>query len=160
MIKRGLMAAAIVALLGTFVLIYLGSPAHIVEAHLQQPDTVLVGQVFEVILTVRNTTDTEQEIVSVGIEQALLDHGLQIIEMVPGYRSVDDRDRWQEYIFSRRLRPLLAPDDSMPLTLRLVATHPGTYKGEIALWYDNRIRSDYVMLQIGAEAHPSPWLGH
>ncbi len=159
MIKKSALVLGSLIVLGAVLLVYLGSQAHIVEAHLQQPDTVLVGQAFDVTLLLENTTDNELVLVSMGIEQSLMDNGLQLVEMVPNYRTIETRQRWAEYVYSRLRRPNLAPGDTIPLRLRLIATEPRQYKGEIALWYNNHVRSDYVMLHIDAQLHPIPWLG-
>src|SRR5688572_6641266 len=86
------------ALTGSALLAYLGSAANVIEAKTEPPKIVLVGQPFDVYLNLHNTTNNEQTLISIGLEQALLKQGVTLIETVPPYREADNlnNSNWVE----------------------------------------------------------------
>ncbi len=153
-IRAGLVLVTLV-IIGGLALAYLGQEAHMVEARVDSPAVVFVGQPFDVNIHLSNLSDDDREIVSIGLETETL----QVVETVPGYRSIDAGGQWTEYIFSRRLRPTLSPDGELNLRLQLLAITPSIIETEIVLWFHNGIRGDYVPLKVHAIRHPMPWLG-
>ena len=157
---RSIAVVLIITIVITAVLFYLGSDANIVTAETQSPELVLVGQVFIVDLILHNNTDTEQQIVSLGLEQALSEQGLRIEETLPRYRRVDDYgSNWLEYTFAIQSPPTILPNDTTTIRLRMIATQPADFHGELTLWFKDHVRSDTITLSIKAIAHPTPWLG-
>lgn len=157
---RSIAVVLIITIAITAVLFYLGSDANIVTAETQSPELVLVGQVFIVDLILHNNTDTEQQIVSIGLEQALSEQGLRIEETLPRYRRVDDYgSNWLEYTFAIQSPPTILPNDTTTIRLRMIATQPADFHGELTLWFKDHVRSDTITLSIKAIAHPTPWLG-
>ncbi len=149
------------ALFGSAVLAYLGSEADVMEAKAEAPRIVLVNQPFDVALTLHNTTDSQQELISIGVEHDLLEQGLAIVEMVPPYREADDlsQSKWVEYTFAIQRRPVLQSDESLRMRVAFVVTQPGTYRGELTIWTKNQPQADYTELTIVAVEHPAAWLG-
>lgn len=157
---RSLAIGLILAVISLGILLYLGGDAGLVTAETQSPEQVLTGQIFIVDLTLHNNTDTEQQIVSIGLDRNLYEQGLHIQETLPRYRRVDDfGSRWLEYTFAIQSQPTLLPNESLSLRLRMVATQPGDFQGELTLWFNDHIRSDTISLHITAVPHPAPWLG-
>jgi hypothetical protein len=147
--------------IGVGILLYLGGAANVVTAETQSPDLVLTDQVFIVDLTLHNNTDNEQHIVSIGLDRDLFERGLQIQEILPRYRRIDDfGSRWLEYTFAIQSPPTILPNETLSLRLRMLASQPGRFEGELTLWYNDHIRSDTIPLAITAVSHPVPWLGH
>ena len=158
---RSLVIGLLLAAISLVILLYLGGDANIVTAETQSPEQVLTDQIFIVDLTLHNNTDSEQQIVSIGLDRELVEHGLQIQETLPHYRRIDDfGSRWLEYTFAIQNPPTLLPNESLSLRLRMIATQPGDFQGELTLWFNNHIRSDTIPLHITAVSHPAPWLGH
>lgn len=153
--------AVMLVVLGGAVLAYLGSEANVIEAKAEAPRIVLVNQSFDVALTLNNTTDSQQELISIGVERDLLEQGLSVVEMVPPYREADDlgQSKWVEYTFAIQRRPVLQADESLRMRIGMVVTQPGTYKGELTIWTKNQPQADYTELTIVAVEHPAAWLG-
>ncbi len=149
------------AALGGAVLAYLGSDANVIEATTEAPRIVLVNQRFDITLTLHNTADSQQELISIGVERDLLEQGANIIEMVPPYREADDsgQSRWVEYTFAIQRRPILQSSESLRMRIGMVVTQPGTYQGELTVWAKNQPQADYSTLTIVAVEHPTAWLG-
>lgn len=148
-------AVVLLAVLGGGALAYLGAEARLMHLDIEAPQTVMMGQPFEVWLTLENTSDDEQEIVSIGVE-----NNVQVLEMVPAYRTTEEHDPWLEYVFARQRRPVLLAGETIRLRLRLEAPQTGAVTTEVAVWYNNHMRSDYVTLEYTVMPHPAPWLGH
>ncbi|NDJ86764.1 MAG: hypothetical protein GYB66_12830 [Chloroflexi bacterium] len=159
LLMRTLIIIMILAISGGAVLAYLGGEADALAIQQRPPGTILAHQPFEVVLDLENTTNDDLEIVSVGIENALLNSGIRVNRMTPSYRTYDEGSRWTELVFSRRGRPLLAPGESTSLTIQMVASKPGQYQGDITIWYENQLRSDAFALNLSVSPHPMPWLG-
>lgn len=158
---RSLAIGLILAAVGVAILLYLGGDANVVTAETQSPDFVLTGQVFVVDLTLHNNTDKEQYIVSIGLDRDLVERGLQIQETLPRYRRIDDfGSRWLEYTFAIQSPLTILPNETLSLRLRMVASQPGDFEGELTLWFNDHIRTDTIPLAITAVSHPAPWLGH
>ncbi len=149
------------AALGGAVLAYLGSAANVIEVDTETPRIVLVNQAFDVALTLHNTTDSQQELISIGVERDLLEQGLRVVEMVPPYREADElsQSKWVEFTFAIQRRPVMQADESLRMRVAMVITQPGTYQGEWAVWTKNQPQADYTQLTIVAVEHPAPWLG-
>ncbi len=157
---RSIAVVLIITILITAILLYLGSDANIVTAETQSPEFVLVGQVFVVDLTLHNNTSDEQQIVSLGLERALSEQGLRIEETLPRFRRVDDfGSNWLEHTFAIQSPPTILPNDTTTIRLRMTATQPADFHGELTLWFKDHVRSDSITLSIKAVAHPTPWLG-
>ncbi|MCB9437464.1 MAG: hypothetical protein H6673_10790 [Anaerolineales bacterium] len=147
-------AVVLLAVLGGGALAYLGAEARVMQLDVDATQIVIAGQPFDVWITLENTSDNEQEIVSIGVED-----NVQVVEMVPAYRTTEEHAPWLEYVFARQRRPILAADERMRLHLRLVAPQTGTATTEVTIWYNNHVRSDYVIVEYTAVPHPAPWLG-
>lgn len=160
LVSSGLIAVMLAAL-GGAVLAYLGSEAHIIEAQTETPRIVLANQAFDVTLTLHNTSDSPQELISIGVERDLLHQGLNVVEMVPPYREGDTtgQSRWAEFTFAIQRRPTLQPDEALRMRIAMVATQPGTYSGDLAIWAKNQAQADYAPLTVVVVEHPAPWLG-
>jgi hypothetical protein len=149
------------ALTGSALLAYLGSAANVIEAKAEPPRIVLVGQRFDVYLALHNTTNSEQTLISIGMEQALLEQGITLLETVPPYREADDlnNSNWVEYTFAIQRRPVLLADETLLMRLNMQVTQPGTYESSLAIWTKNQAQADYANLKLIAVEHPAPWLG-
>ncbi len=149
------------AALGGAVLAYLGSDANVIETNTEAPRIVIINQPFDITLTLHNTSDSQQELISIGVERDLLEQGVSIIEMVPPYREADESgpSNWVEFTFAIQRRPVLQSDESLRMRVRMVVTQPGTYQGELTVWTKNQPQADYSTLTIVAVEHPTPWLG-
>lgn len=142
------------------ILMYLGRPAQRLEARVQSPPTALVGQPFRVQLFLENSSGDDQEIVSIGLEQALYEQGISISRITPSYERVEGNNRqWVEYTYRFDRRPILRDGETLRMPLTFVATTPGRYRGEIVIWTKNALRNDVVYLDIEVLPAPSPWLG-
>lgn len=160
LVSSSLIGVMLVAL-GGAVLAYLGSEADVIEAKAEAPRIVLVNQSFDVALTLNNTTNSQQELISIGVERDLLEQGLSVVEMVPPYREADElgQSKWVEYTFAIQRRPVLQADESLQMRIGMVVTRLGTYKGELTVWTKNHPQADYTELTIIAVEHPAAWLG-
>jgi hypothetical protein len=150
------------ALTGSALLAYLGSAANVIEAKVESPRIVLVGQPFDIYLTLHNTTKSEQTLVSIGMERALLEQGITLLETVPPYREADNlnNSNWVEYTFAIQRRPILLANETLRMRLNMQVTQPGTYQGSLTIWTKNQAQADYADLKLIAVEHPAPWLGH
>jgi len=160
-LASGILVLLMLALTGGALLAYLGSEANVIEAKTEPPRTLLVGQRFDVLLTLHNTTNSEQTLVSIGMEQALLEKGVTLIETVPPYREADNlnNSNWVEYTFAIQRRPVLLEDETLRMRLSMVVTQPGTYQGNLTIWTKNQAQADYADLKLIVVEHPAPWLG-
>lgn len=149
-----LAAVGLLTILAGGALAYLGDEAHIMNLKAEAPARVLAGQPFDVWITLENTSATEQEIVSLGVQD-----NVEVVEMVPNYRTIEQNTPWREYVFARQRRPLLLAGETIQIRLRLIAPKGGDIQTEVAIWYNNQIRSDYVVLNYTVVPHPAPWLG-
>lgn len=133
-------------------LYYLGSEPQVLALETDAPQSVPVGEPFTTTLTIRNRTNSPQTLISLGLDEALLDAGLEVRRAVPSFRTerAIPGSRWHEYIFSLALRPRLMPDETLSMRLELVATRPGRYSGTLVLWTENRLRADGAALQLEA----------
>lgn len=144
----------LLAVVGGGALAYLGGEARVMHLKTEAPSTVVVGQPFDVWITLENISTTEQTIVSIGVENSL-----EMLEMIPSYRTVEHRGAWTEYVFARQRRPVLLSDETLQVRLRLIAPEVGDTTTEVVVWYNNHIRSDYIKLNLHVVSHPTPWLG-
>lgn len=149
------------AILGGAVLAYLGSEAHVIESKAEAPRIVLVNQPFDVALTLYNTTGSQQELISIGVDRHLIEQGLGVVEMVPPYREAEElgQSQWVEFTFAIQRRPVLQPDELLRMRIGMIVTQPGTYQGDLTIWTKNQTQADYAHLTVVAVAHPAPWLG-
>lgn len=149
------------ALTGSALLAYLGSAANVIEAKTEPPKIVLVGQPFDVYLNLHNTTNNEQTLISIGLEQALLKQGVTLIETVPPYREADNlnNSNWVEYTFAIQRRPVLLADETLRMRLSMMVTQPGMYQSSLTIWTKNQAQADYADLKLIVVEHPAPWLG-
>jgi hypothetical protein len=146
---------------GGVLLAYLGSEAGVFNVQAQAPQVVLVGQPFEVELTLHNTTSDEQQLVSIGVERDLLDQGLTLLETTPSHRQADELggSRWVEYTFALQRRPAIPANETLRMRITMAATAPGRYEGSLTTWTNDQPRADYTSLKFTAIPHPAPWLG-
>ncbi len=149
----------IVVLLILAALYYLGTENQSVKASATMPTTIFVDEPFTLTLTLKNQTDSEREVVSVGLEDTFLQQGIEVIRAVPEYRTVEDEGAWHSFVFARRRRPLLAPNGENVIQLTLIVTQQGRYDTRVVLWFNNQLQGVYVPIHLEAIAHPTPWLG-
>lgn len=140
-------------------LAHLGSEPEIIEISVALPPTVIAGQPFEADILIENVTGDQLTIVSLGLDRVLVENGITIQRTVPAFRRVDNPDgKWREYAFSIQRRPVILANQSLRLPVTIVATQTGTFEGELTVWMENVLRSDYLTLHLNIVAHPAPWL--
>jgi hypothetical protein len=156
LVLRAVLVLLILVLSAGAVLAYLGTEAHLMKTSTEIPSLVLAGQPFDFYVVLQNVSDDSQQIVSLGFDI----EGIKVLETVPNFRRTADGKRWTETVFSRQQRPQALPGNSLRLRVRAVAAEPGNYRGEVTIWYNNKLQSDSVVLTITAVPNPLPWLGH
>ncbi len=150
------MAILLVAMAGLY---YLGSQNQRVKAATSAPQLVWVGEPFTITITLKNQTNTAQELVSISLDKAILDDGLHINATMPAYRTSEREGAWTSFIFARRRRPMLPPNGEDIVRLTLIAQTSGRYDTDVVLWFNNQLQGVFVSVNVEAVPHPTPWLG-
>lgn len=130
------------------ILAYLGTASNNLSVTTEMPDTVKVGESFDVTLNIDNQTDSPQTIVSIGLAESLQEQGLVIEDTLPNYRTVDKRSIWSEYTFAITRRPVIEPGDTIPLRVTMVANRPGSVDGELTLWLEKDLQAVSVDFEV------------
>lgn len=130
------------------ILVYLGAASEKLSVTTEMPETVIVGEPFDVTLNIENQTDNPQTIISIGLAESLQERGLVIEDTLPDYRTVDQRSIWSEYTFAITRRPVIEPGDTIPLRITMIAHKPGILDGDLTMWVDNDLQATFVEFQL------------
>lgn len=156
--KWGL-AAVFLIILFLLSLYYLGSENQRVVASPRRSTTVMQHMAFNVTIDLENQTNDTQELVSISVPATLLQDGFFVSDMLPNYRTTENEGPWTSFIFARRSRPLLPPNDDDLVRVTFVANETGRYDTELVLWFNNQLQGVYVPISVEVQPHPAPWLG-
>ncbi len=104
--------------------IYTESPSF--EIQVDHPDTVQLGEVVEVKISVKNTGADDVFLANLDVYDELTD-GFEIIDVSPKHSSSERLWGYHSY----NLRKKLAPGDVHDLTLKLRAKEVGLWSGDI-----------------------------
>lgn len=160
LLRKALPAALIVAVVFVGVLYYLGMDTEHLSADVRVPPTAKVGEPFNLDVLLENVSGSEQTVVSFALETEMLDSGLIVISSIPAYRSERTTTNWTEFVFSLRRRAIIAHDSNELLRISLLATRPGSYSGELVVWFNNQLRPQYIPFEFEVGYATGPiWLG-
>jgi hypothetical protein len=140
-IVLGLLGIGIISLL-----MFLGSPGDSLAISTRAPEVVPMGEPFEIVVNVKNTSSDSKALVSIGLEKQLLVQGIEVQATSPRFRKITQGEHWVEYVFSTQFHPPLAVGEEIPLKLTLVAHRAGEFETQLTLWVENEFRAHYVDL--------------
>ncbi|NLX10850.1 MAG: hypothetical protein GXY36_14450 [Chloroflexi bacterium] len=120
-------------------LIYLAGEPNEIEVDITAPGAVTLNEPFALEITVRNVGVDPATITGFGVETTLLE-GIDVTASDPAYASISERNYplvgdWREF----NLDAVLAPGESLLITVTLTPTQSGPVEGDIMVWVENEV---------------------
>jgi len=96
--------------------------------YVESPSSVKKGEIFNIITTIKNTSNKNQKIVSIDIDDNYLD-GVAILSTTPNYSDVlyVPIDNTQSYSFNKTIKP----NSEITIQFSAKAFQIGTFQGTI-----------------------------
>jgi hypothetical protein len=116
---------------------FIGQPNAIQTTLAADKNTLAVGELLTITITVENVDVDSVTIAGIGLNKKLLD-GASLETLDPLYRSIKKHSypiygEWHEYTLDQTL----LGGEKLKITLTLKAAQPGTYSGDVTVWVES-----------------------
>jgi hypothetical protein len=118
-------------------------PPEGVTVQVTRPDSVVTGQVFDVVVTVTDTSGRARTIRDIDLWETLPD-GVTVVSVSPPYAEADLTMGFLTYTMNRPL----AAHGTETITLTMKAGAPGVYSGDLDVGVDDVFRVNTTELVI------------